>query len=124
MDLQGVGLLKGKVFTNRVGTLINPSHIADIPNNSQIAILKKGHKDNIYGFDIPLFCDSDNKIINTRSIPATYYDNTWYSFTRPEDSAWLQLIAVLPHVHNHNLGSDSNSTSTASSSTASINKTI
>ncbi len=123
-DPQGVGLLKGKVFTNQIGTLVNPQHITDVPNNSQITILKKDHKENIYNFDIPLFCDSDKKQINGKSIPATYYNHTWYSFTRAEDSSWLQLIAVLLHIHNYDLESDSDSTSTASSSTASINKTI
>ncbi len=124
MDPQGVGLLKGKVFTNQTGTLVNPLHIAKVPNNLQITILKKDHKENIYDFDIPLFCDSDKKQINAKSIPATYYDHTWYLFARAEDSSWLQLVTVLPHIHNYDLESNSDSTSTASSSTTSINKTI
>ena len=74
---------------NRVGTLVSPENITDVSNNSHIAILKKGHRDNIYNYDIPLFCDSDRKNINIKSIPATYYDGTWYSFAQPEDSAWL-----------------------------------
>ncbi len=119
-DPYGVGLLKGKTFTNWAETLVNPQDIANIPNNSQIAVLKRGHKENIYNYDIPLFCNSDKKQINNRSIPATYYNDTWYSFTKAEDSSWLQLIAVLPHIQNYNLESDSDSTSTATSSTASI----
>ena len=122
MDPHRVGLLKGKTFTNQTGTLVNPQHIADVSNNSQITILKKDHKENIYDFDIPLFCDSDRKQINTKSILTTYYDHAWYSFARAEDSSWLQLIAVLPHIHNYDLESDSDSM--ASSSTTSINKTI
>jgi len=124
MDPQEVGLLKGKVFISRVGTLVSPQSIAEVPNNLWIAILKKDHKDNIYDFDIPLFCDLDKKQINAKSIPATYYDHTWYSFTKAEDSSWLQLVAVLPHIHNYNLESNSDSTSTASTSTTLINKTI
>ncbi len=119
MNPQGVGLLKGKVFTNRAGTLVNPLHIADVPNNLQITILKKNHKENIYNFNIPLLCNSDMKQINNKSIPATYYDHVWYSFAKAEDSSWLQLITVLSHIHNYDLESDSDSTSTAS-----INKTI
>ena len=95
MDPQGVGLLKGKVFVNRVGTLVNPQDISNVPNNSRIATLKKDHRENIYDFDIPLFCDSDKKQINNKSIPVTYYDHTWYSFAKAEDSSWLQLVAVV-----------------------------
>ncbi len=124
MDPQGVGLLKGKVFVNRVGTLVNPQEISNILNNSRIATLKKDHKENIYDFDIPLFCDSDKKQINHKSIPVTYYDHVWYSFAKAKDSSWLQLVAVLPYIHNYDLDSGSNSSSTASSSTASLNKTI
>jgi len=123
-DPQGVGLLKGKVFINRTGTLVNPQDISNVPNNSRITTLKKDHKENIYNFDIPLFCDSDKKQINHKSIPVTYYDHTWYSFAKAEDSSWLQLVTVLPYIHNYNLDSGSNSSSTASSSTASLNKTI
>src|SRR6266403_3547409 len=123
-DPQGVGLLKGKVFTNRVGTLVNPQDISNVPKNSWITTLKKEHKENIYSFDIPLFCNSDKKQINGNSIPVTYYNHTWYSFAKAEDSAWLQLVAVIPHIHNYDLDSDNNLSSTASSSTASLNKTI
>ena len=123
-DPQGVGLLKGKVFVNRAGTLVNPQDISNVPNNSQITTLKKDHRENIYDFDIPLFCDSDRKQINNKSIPVTYYDHAWYSFAKAEDSSWLQLVAVLPYIHNYDLDSGSDSSSTASSSTASLNKTI
>ncbi len=123
-DPQGVGLLKGKVFVNRVGTLVNPQEISNVPNNSWIATLKKDHKENIYDFDIPLFCNSDKKQINHKSILVTYYDHAWYSFAKAKDSSWLQLVAVLPYIHNYNLDSGSDSSSTASSSTASLNKTI
>jgi len=85
-------------------------------------MLKKDHKENIYNFDIPLFCDLDKKQINHKSIPVTYYDHTWYSFTKAEDSSWLQLVAVLPYIHNYDLDSSSDSSSTTSSSTASLNK--
>src|SRR6266478_3159272 len=124
MDPQGVGLLKGKVFVNQTGTLVNPQDISNVPNNSWITTLKKDHKENIYDFDIPLFCNSDKKQINHKSIPVTYYDHAWYSFAKAKDSSWLQLVAVLPYVHNYNLDSSSDSSSTASSSTASLNKTI
>src|SRR6266403_5422102 len=87
-------------------------------------MLKKDHRENIYDFDIPLFCDSDKKQINHKSIPVTYYDHTWYSFAKAKDSSWLQLVAVLPYIHNYNLDSSSDSSSTASGSTASLNKTI
>ena len=87
-------------------------------------MLKKDHKENIYDFDIPLFCDSDKKQINHKSIPVTYYNHTWYSFAKAKDSSWLQLVAVLPYIHNYDLDSSSDSSSTASSSTASLNKTI
>ncbi len=50
-------------------------------------MLKRDHKKNIYDFDIPLFCDSDKKQINNRSIPVTYYDHAWYSFAKAEDSS-------------------------------------
>ncbi len=123
-DPQGVGLLKGKVFINRAGTLVNPQDISNMPNNSRITTLKKDHRENIYDFDIPLFCNSDKKQINNKSIPVTYYDHAWYSFAKAEDSSWLQLVAVLPYVHNYDLDSSSDSSSTASSSTASLNKTI
>src|SRR6266403_4143862 len=123
-DPQGVGLLKGKVFINRTGTLVNPQDISNVPKNSQITTLKKEHKENIYNFDIPLFCNSDKKQINSNSIPVTYYDHAWYSFAKAEDSTWLQLVAVIPHIHNYDLDSDTNLSSTASSSTASLNKTI
>src|SRR6266403_1689275 len=123
-DPQGVGLLKGKVFINRSGTLVNPEDISNVPNNSRIATLKKGHRENIYNFDIPLFCDSDRKQINNKSIPVTYYNHAWYSFAKAEDSSWLQLVAVLPYIHNYDLDSGSDSSSTASSSMASLNKTI
>ncbi len=124
MDPQEVGLLKGKVFVNRSGTLVNPEDISNVPNNLRIATLHKGHRENIYNFDIPLFCDSDRKQINNKSIPVTYYDHAWYSFAKAEDSSWLQLVAVLPYIHNYNLDPGSDSSSTASSSTASLNKTI
>ncbi len=123
-DPQGVGLLKGKVFINRTGTLVNPQDISNVPNNLRITTLKKDHRENIYDFDIPLFCDSDKKQINNRSIPVTYYDHAWYSFAKAEDSSWLQLVTVLPYIHNYDLDSGSDSSSTASSSTASLNKTI
>jgi len=123
-DPQGVGLLKGKVFINQAGTLVNPQDISNVPNNSRIATLKKDHRENIYDFDIPLFCNSDRKQINSKSIPVTYYDHAWYSFAKAEDSSWLQLVAVLPYVHNYDLDPGSDSSSTASSSTASLNKTI
>ncbi len=123
-DPQGVGLLKGKVFVNWAGTLVNPQDISSVPNNSQITTLKKDHRENIYDFDIPLFCNSDKKQINNKSIPVTYYDHTWYSFVKAEDSSWLQLVAVLPYIHNYDLDSSSDLSSTASSSTASLNKTI
>jgi len=32
-DPQGVGLLKGKVFVNQTGTLVNPQNIANVSNN-------------------------------------------------------------------------------------------
>ena len=95
-----------------------------MPNNLWITTLKKDHKENIYDFDIPLFCDSDRKQINSKSIPVTYYDHVWYSFTKAEDSSWLQLVAVLPYIHNYDLDSDTDSSSTASTSTALLNKTI
>ncbi len=123
-DPQGVGLLKGKVFVNRTGTLVNLQDISNVPNNLRITTLKKDHRENIYDFDIPLFCDSDRKQINSKSIPVTYYDHAWYSFAKAEDSSWLQLVAVLPYIHNYDLDSSSDSSSTASSSTASLNKTI
>ena len=87
-------------------------------------MLKKDHKENIYDFDIPLFCDSDKKQINHKSIPVTYYDHAWYSFAKAEDSSWLQLVAVLPYIHNYDLDSDNDSSSTTTSSMASLNKTI
>ncbi len=124
MDPQGVGLLKGKVFVNQTGTLVNPQDISNVPNNSRITTLKRDHKENIYDFDIPLFCDSDKKQINNRSIPVTYYDHAWYSFAKAKDSSWLQLVAVLPYIHNYDLDSSSDLSSTASSSTASLNKTV
>ncbi len=124
MDPQGVGLLKGKVFINQTGTLINPQEISNVPNNLRITTLKKDHKENIYNFDIPLFCDSDRKQINNKSILVIYYDHAWYSFAKAEDSSWLQLVAVLPYIHNYDLNSDTNSSSTASTSTASLDKTI
>ncbi len=40
-------------------------------------MLKKDHRENIYDFDIPLFCNSDKKQINNKSIPVTYYDHVW-----------------------------------------------
>ena len=123
MDPQGVGLLKGKVFTNRSGSLVNPNDIADIPENSCILILKKDHKENNHSFNILLFCDSDKKKLNSKSLPVTYYDHAWYSFAQAADSAWIQLIEVLSHIHNYDLG-DQSSTSSASDSTVSIDKTI
>ncbi len=123
-DPQGVGLLKGKVFVNQTGTLVNPQNIANVSNNLWIATLKKDHKENIYNFDIPLFCNSDKKQINNKSIPVTYYDHMWYSFAKAEDSSWLQLVAVLPYMHNYDLDSDTNSSSTVSTSMALLNKTI
>ncbi len=123
-DPQGVGLLKGKVFINRTGTLVNPQDISNVPNNLRITTLKKDHRENIYDFDIPLFCNSDKKQINNKSIPVTYYNHAWYSFAKAEDSSWLQLVAVLPYIHNYNLDSSSDSSSTASSSTTLLNKTI
>jgi len=87
-------------------------------------MLKKDHRENIYDFDIPLFCDSDKKQINNKSIPVTYYDHVWYSFAKAKDSSWLQLVAVLPYIHKYDLDSSSDSSSTTSSSTASLNKTI
>ncbi len=94
MDPQGVGLLKGKVFVNRAGTLVNPQEISNVPNNLRIATLKKDHRENIYDFDIPLFCDLDRKQINSKSIPVTYYNHTWYSFAKAEDSSWLHVTAA------------------------------
>src|SRR6266404_3550268 len=124
MDPQGVGLLKGKVFIKRVGTLVNPQDISNVPSNSRIATLKQDHRENIYDFDIPLFGDSDKKQINSKSSPSTYYDHAWYSFVKAEDSSGLQLVAVLPYIHNYDLDLSSDLSSTASSSTASLNKTI
>ncbi len=119
-DPQGVGLLKGKIFVNRTGTLVSPQDISNVPKNLRITTLKKEHKENIYNFDIPLFCNSDKKQINSNSIPVTYYNHVWYSFAKAEDSTWLQLVAVIPHIHNYDLDSDTDSSSTASSSTASL----
>ncbi len=86
---------------NYSGLIISPCEAANRVPNSRVRVIEAGNKNNNFGYEFNVFCDSDSKNINKNSLSICLYDYMWYWIKKYQDE--VQIVALLPHVHNFNL---------------------
>ncbi len=88
---------------NYSGTYILPIEAAYWKPNFRIRVIRADNKNNNFEYEFNVFCDSDEKNINKKSIVVCLYDLTWYKITKGALLTEIQLLQPVSHIHNYDL---------------------